>query len=32
MIHLELRDHPLVITESIGEDPHRKVTITPKRR
>ncbi|BAJ64315.1 MULTISPECIES: RNA-binding cell elongation regulator Jag/EloR [Anaerolinea] len=32
VIHLELRDHPLVITESIGEDPHRKVTITPKRR
>jgi spoIIIJ-associated protein len=31
VIHLELRDHPLVITESIGEDPHRKVTITPKR-
>lgn len=32
VIHLELRDHPLVETESIGEDPHRKVTITPKRR
>lgn len=30
MIHIELRDHPSVKTESIGEDPHRKVTIIPK--
>jgi len=30
-IHLELRNHPEVTTESIGEDPNRKVTIIPKR-
>jgi spoIIIJ-associated protein len=30
-IHLELRDNPDVTTESIGEEPNRKVTITPKR-
>jgi spoIIIJ-associated protein len=30
LIHLELRDHPQVTTESIGEDPRRKVTIVPK--
>lgn len=30
IIHLELREHPAVTTESIGEDPHRKVTIIPK--
>jgi spoIIIJ-associated protein len=30
IIHIELRDNPLVSTESIGEDPHRKVTINPK--
>ncbi len=30
IIHLELRDHPAVTTESIGEDPYRKVTIVPK--
>lgn len=30
LIHLELRDHPQVVTESIGEDPRRKVTIIPK--
>lgn len=30
IIHLELRDHPAVTTESIGEDPYRKVTIIPK--
>ena len=30
IIHLELRDHPAVTTESVGEDPHRKVTIIPK--
>jgi spoIIIJ-associated protein len=30
LIHIELRDHPEVFTESIGEDPHRKVTIVPK--
>ncbi len=30
IIHLELRDHPQVITQSIGEEPARKVTIVPK--
>jgi spoIIIJ-associated protein len=30
LIHIELRDNPLVSTESIGEEPHRKVTIVPK--
>ncbi len=30
IIHLELRDHPQVTTESIGEEPHRKVTILLK--
>jgi spoIIIJ-associated protein len=30
IIHIELRDHEGVTTESVGEDPHRKVTIIPK--
>jgi|SRR3990172_12633871 len=30
IIHIELREHPAVTTESIGEDPYRKVTIIPK--
>jgi spoIIIJ-associated protein len=30
IVHLELRDHPTVITQSIGEEPARKVTIVPK--
>jgi len=30
IIHLELRDNPNVETESIGEDPRRKVTVRPK--
>ena len=30
IIHMELRNHPHVITESMGEEPHRKVTIIPK--
>ncbi len=30
VIHLELRDNPLVTTESIGEEPYRKVTISLK--
>jgi len=30
IIHLELREHPAVYTESTGEDPHRKVCIYPK--
>jgi spoIIIJ-associated protein len=31
VIHLELRDHPQVETESIGEEPNRKVTILLKK-
>ncbi len=30
IIHLELRDHPSVTTQSVGEEPMRKVTIVPK--
>ena len=30
VIHIALRDHPDVMTESTGEEPHRKVTIVPK--
>jgi len=30
IIHIELRDHPSVTTQSIGEEPARKVTIVPK--
>lgn len=30
IIHIELRDNPYVTTESIGEEPRRKVTILPK--
>jgi spoIIIJ-associated protein len=30
IVHLELRDHPNVTTQSIGEEPGRKVTIVPK--
>ncbi len=31
IIHLALRDHPQVTTESVGEGERRKVTIIPKR-
>ena len=31
IIHVELRDDPNVTTESIGDEPRRKVTINPKR-
>ncbi|HVO69051.1 MAG TPA: RNA-binding cell elongation regulator Jag/EloR [Aggregatilineaceae bacterium] len=31
IVHLALRDHPEVTTESIGEGDHRKVTIVPRR-
>ena len=31
LIHLELRGHPQVDTESVGEDPNRKITIFLKR-
>jgi spoIIIJ-associated protein len=30
IIHIELRKNPLVTTESVGEEPNRKVTIIPK--
>jgi spoIIIJ-associated protein len=30
IIHIALRDHPDVMTESTGEEPYRKVTIVPK--
>jgi spoIIIJ-associated protein len=30
VIHMELRDHPAVTTQSSGEEPHRKITIFPK--
>ncbi len=31
IIHIELRDHPQVTTESVGEGDRRKVTIIPRR-
>ena len=31
IIHLELRDHPQVATESLGEEPNRKVSIYLKK-
>jgi spoIIIJ-associated protein len=30
VIHIELRSHPDVTTESVGEEPRRKITIIPK--
>jgi spoIIIJ-associated protein len=30
IIHIALRDHPAVTTESTGEEPYRKVVILPK--
>lgn len=30
VVHIELRGHPAVTTESTGEEPHRKVVIIPK--
>ncbi len=30
VIHMELREHPAVKTQSTGEEPHRKITIFPK--
>lgn len=32
VIHLELRNHELVATESVGEEPNRKVTIILKKQ
>jgi spoIIIJ-associated protein len=31
IVHMELRSNPEVTTESVGEDPRRKVTIIPKQ-
>lgn len=31
IIHIALRDHPAVMTESTGEEPYRKVVILPKK-
>lgn len=31
LVHIELRNHAQVTTESVGEEPRRKVTIIPKR-
>lgn len=31
IIHLALRDHPQVVTESTGDEPNRKLTIVPKK-
>ncbi len=31
IIHIALRDHPIVATESVGQGDRRKVTIIPKR-
>jgi spoIIIJ-associated protein len=31
IVHIELRDHPEVTTESVGEEPRRKITIVPKQ-
>lgn len=31
IVHMELQDHPDVYTESVGEDPQRKVIIHPKK-
>jgi spoIIIJ-associated protein len=32
VIHMELRNHPQVYTESVGEEPNRKVTILLKNQ
>lgn len=32
IVHLTLRDHPDVITESVGEGEFRKVTVVPKKK
>jgi spoIIIJ-associated protein len=32
IIHIELRGHPAVTTESTGEEPHRKVVILPREQ
>jgi spoIIIJ-associated protein len=30
IVHMELQNHPAVTTESVGEEPRRKVTVLPK--
>jgi len=30
VVHIELQGHPAVTTESVGEEPRRKVTVVPK--
>jgi len=30
IIHIALRGHPAVTTESVGEEPHRKIVVLPK--
>jgi len=30
IIHITLRDHPIVTTESVGKGDRRKVTLIPK--
>jgi spoIIIJ-associated protein len=29
-IHIALRDHPSVATQSIGEEPNRRVVVVPR--
>ena len=29
-VHLTLRDHPSVATQSIGEEPNRRVVLVPR--
>jgi spoIIIJ-associated protein len=31
LVHIELRDNPDVTTQSVGEEPRRKVTIIPEK-
>jgi spoIIIJ-associated protein len=31
LVHIELRDNPNVTTQSVGEEPRRKVTIIPEK-
>jgi spoIIIJ-associated protein len=31
LVHIELRDNPYVTTQSVGEEPRRKVTIIPEK-
>ena len=29
-VHLALRDHPDVVTQSIGEEPNRRIVVLPR--